>query len=500
MLKLTMDKKAGVAAAAPVSQTVLSVSWLNNRFKAVAVQKGEIQGRWEHPGDIEGTNNFHELIQQAIKETGFRGSTVNLVLAHQRLAHQMVEVPPAKGQALERLINRQAQQQKLFQGEAAWSYHSALPGKGTQRLLLNLFPKVLLNELVTACEKLDLYLTTAIPPTAVLQTQLAALPSDGGDVVMIAAETGGSTTVIVGRKDGQMLLARTLAGTWLQSGSRLALDLNRTILFVNQQFSVNVASVWLFGAGADEHLPELQAQMQLPLKTSPVPGDSFYWAFDALRLPSNSTANFISREAQKAPQKRILQKILVMLSCLLLTGSIAAASFFELTRKRAVQDLAKVKAQDTRLEARYNELVAFQKEISRKQELVRVVAEERTPPVAGWFIGYLSEALPSSLVVTNLHINRESNFWHIKLQGTVQPGSEPLPPKMDTGPYAAFTNRLVTGPFHMRIIQPEDAQPSSTAKPAIGDNTLATWVTKLSEKQNRFESNINTFSIEGVIK
>ena len=52
---------------------------------------------------------------------------------------------------------------------------------------------------------------------------------------------------------GQILLARTLPGNWNQDAQRLAVDLNRTILFVNQQQGAALnQGVWLFGPGAVE--------------------------------------------------------------------------------------------------------------------------------------------------------------------------------------------------------------------------------------------------------
>src|SRR5574340_17366 len=111
MLKISPSQRSRPAEI-PRGLTTLSVSWLNGQFKALAV---------------------------------YRGLTVSLLLAHPRLVHQLVEVPPVKGAAMQKVIHRQAQQQKMFDGEAAWAYQTSLTGKGSQRVVLHLFPKLLLD-------------------------------------------------------------------------------------------------------------------------------------------------------------------------------------------------------------------------------------------------------------------------------------------------------------------------------------------------------------------
>jgi hypothetical protein len=117
---LTVSRKAP-GSTIPAHVTTLSVSWLNNQFKAVAVHRGKIEGSWEQPEAAEGEANFQGLLREAIQKTGFRGQTVSLVLAQPRLVQQLVDVPPVKGAGFRKLLQRQAQQQKMFPGEAAWT-------------------------------------------------------------------------------------------------------------------------------------------------------------------------------------------------------------------------------------------------------------------------------------------------------------------------------------------------------------------------------------------
>src|SRR5258708_31776599 len=104
--------------AIPANLTTLSVSWLNKQFKAIAVHRGVVESTWEYPGPIEANRNFESVIREAVKQTGYRGQTVSLLLAHPRLVPPLVDVPAVKAAALKKVIQRQAQQQKKYPRQA----------------------------------------------------------------------------------------------------------------------------------------------------------------------------------------------------------------------------------------------------------------------------------------------------------------------------------------------------------------------------------------------
>src|SRR6266436_2845058 len=190
---------ANRSAVIPGHLTTLSVSWLNNQFKAVAVHRGETAGSWERTGETDGPGNFGALIGEAVRETGYEGQTVSLLLAHPRLVQQLVDFPPVKRAMVSKLVQRQAQQQKFFAGEAAWAFQPCASLKGSQGVLLHLLPRLLLNQFIQGCKANVLHLISVQPPSAVMQRQLLQLPLQKEEVALLAAETSGSTSVVVGR-------------------------------------------------------------------------------------------------------------------------------------------------------------------------------------------------------------------------------------------------------------------------------------------------------------
>lgn len=486
----------------PVAQqTTLSVSWLGRKFRALALHRGQVQGTWECPQPAEGTNTFGELLEQAVAQTHYTGTTVSLVLAHSRLAHQFVDAPPAKGPALRKVLERLAQEQarSLFPGPVAWSAEPAESVKGTARFLLSLFPKPLLDELCAGAQRAGLHLAAVLHPAAVLHSQLQELPSKDSQVVMLAGDTGGSTTVLVGRSDGRLVLVRSLAGTWCDNPAALATDLRRTMLFVNQQHGVNVEGLFLFGPDAAARAAELEEPVGLPTRPSPTAFTEDYWATQALRHLKGSSHNLVSREQQLAPQRRRLGLAVGVATALMVLGCLGFSAYFAQLGRTARRDLESVRTQTAALEARHRELQDLHADLARRRDFVDAVALHQPPPVALWVLGYLSTAAPPELLVTNLVVREEEAGWRLVIAGTAQPDDTNATPARFAQALASLTNELVTGPFRVQLDSPA---PSPTAPPSGpgAAGALASWLSKLDTEKPTRPTAHRVFSLEGVIQ
>jgi len=478
MLKLSLKRKLG-ANEIPAHLTTLSISWLNNQFRAVSVHRGAIEATWERPGDTDGPGEFETFVREAVQHTGYRGQTVTLLLAHPRLVQQLVDVPPVKGAALQKVIQRQALQQKVFAGEPAWASQMSPASRGIQRLVLHLFPRLLLNQFIQGCKRNGLHLTSVLPPSAVLHHQLTQLPLDNEEVGFLAAETGGSTTLVVGRTDGQILLARTLQGTWNDEPERLALDLNRTILFVNQQYTgLTTKGLWLFGRGAEDQAEVVQRQLQLPVHVSPIFADSFYWATEAVKLRHEFAPNFISPVLQKAPQRRAFARVVAASTILVVASSLASSGYFLYQARQEAANIKTLTRQASKLQEKRNDLQQIDAELTRKKQVVKLVLGDRPPPTPAWLLAYLAEAVPSDLVVTNLNVKRQEDYYRIRLAGTLQQGEKRPSPLPLADSIALLKGRLTTGPFHVKLIEPQKNDKS--AEPTRTEGGVPAWLTKVS--------------------
>jgi hypothetical protein len=454
-----------------------------------------VVGTYEHPAEVDGSANFQSLIAEAVSQTGYRGQTVSLLLAHPRLVQQLVDVPPLKDGAIRRVLQRQAQQQKLFPGEAAWAFQRSLSAKGSQQVILHLFPKGLLDQLVQGCQRNDLHLISVSPPSAVLHRQLANCDLGSEDIGLLAAETGGSTTVFIGRGDGQVLLVRTLSGTWNEGAERLALDLNRTLLFVNQQFGEPIKTLWLFGPGAQEQREAMQRTMQLPLQISPVEYTPLYWATEALKVQPAYAPNFVSLVLQQAPRREIFARAVALATALVVLSSFAAAAYCHWQARQQSNNIEVLHKQADRLQHRLQDLSGQNGDLIRKQQVVQLVIDGEPAPVPQWFLGYLGEAVPAELVVTNLHLKHEQDLWKLRLMGTTQTAPEPLAPAAFSNSIARLSTNLVKGPFHLTL--PTGEKPNS-GRSRVGG--FPDWVSRVAGSGPVKPGVENQFVIEGVMR
>jgi hypothetical protein len=510
MLSLVRKHKLG-ASAIPSNVTTLSISWFNNQLKAIAVHRGVVVGTWERPGDTDGPDRFDTFVREAGQHTGYKGQSISLVLAHPRLVQQLIEVPPIKGAALEKVILRQAQQQKMFTGEAAYTYQLSPSDKTTQRVVLHLFPKLLLNQFIQGCKRNGLHLTSVLPASVVLQHQLTQIGIEKDEIAMLAAETGGSTTMVAGTGEGKVLLARTLAGNWNDEMERLSVDLNRTVLFVNQQYSVTInKGVWIYGAGSEHKTDALQNLVPLPVEDSPVEYDPFYWATQALKLRPEFTPNFISRELRAAPKRRVFATVVGVITVLVMACALICSAILLRQANQEAANVATLKRQLVKLQATKTEMEALDKELSRKRQVIRLVIGERPPPTPAWFLAYLGETVPSDLVITNLQIARKDDYYTVLVSGTFQAPLQPgqTQPQQIVDPVAVFKARLASAPFHLKITekQSEQAPPATPPKPAApAESGIPAWLSRLTtgsvaKSADNKPVRRDNFLIEGIMR
>jgi hypothetical protein len=456
-----------------MEKTILCLSYLNGQFKAMAVHKGTVVGTWERSGVQEDFTDFSTVLTEAVDKTRYVGSNVALVLAHPRLTQQLVEVPPVKGWNLERYIQRRVTQLKTFEAEASWSYQPTLPTKNAKALLLHILPKPLLNELVQGCQEAGLRLLKILPTTSILHSQLMQLPLEKDEIALLAAETNGTTTVVIGRNDGQIYLGRTLSNSWNHHPERVVLDLNRTILYVKQQFGATVNSLWLFGAGSHVHVPVMQSLVRTPVKASPVEATPFYWNENALKLPFKEDSNLISAEVQQAPKRRLLFQVIAFVVVFLALASLATAAFVERLVRNNTRTIAEMKPKITRLAERKRDLEHRYTDLMEKKKFVKTVNDQRIPPVPGWFLAYLGEVIPEELLLTHMQVKREDDQWAVQLAGALQPTTNREPARLMMDAVSALAKNLASGPFHLKITRSTIGQGADRSASAGDQNAEA---------------------------
>ena len=435
----------------PTSLTGLAVSWLNGRFAAVAVQRGVVTGRWVCPETHDSAGDLAALLREAVSRTGHQGTTVQMVIAHPRLNQLWLEVPEVGGPAVQRFLQRQAQQAKSFEGPAAFSSQPTITSKLNHGLLLHLLPQELIGQMERQAEAAGLILTSLLPVAALVQRHLAQLPLDKDELAVLAVELGAQTVLVVGRKNGEICLARTLNEGWTRNAARFAAEVNRTSHFVGQQFALNPASVWLSGDVAPDLLGELQRDFPLPVRTSPVESSEVWWAEESLRCPAVHPANLVGRERLAEPKRRRMLLVTLAVVALLVVASSAVVVGFHFLRVKEQRSSEKMKQSVAQLSRRFQELTVTQAQLTNYQAFIREAVDGRPPPVPAWFLGHLGDVVGPDLLVTNLVVRAAGDHWRVELAGRLPDVHKSGDSNRLAMVLGGLTNRLARGPFHVRF-------------------------------------------------
>ena len=124
-------------------------------------------------------------------------------------------------------------------------------------------------------------------------------------------------------------------------------------------------------------------------------------------------------------------------------------------------------------------LQAREREFLQQKQFVKLVSDEKVPPVGGWFLGYLGNTLPEELLLNQFLLKRENDLWHVELGGVLQPSTNQAPATVLAAAVASLKKSLTEGPFHVRILSEGERGRAATAGanaagrpavPATGEN------------------------------
>ena len=112
----------------------------------------------------------------------------------------------------------------------------------------------------------------------------------------------------------------------------------------------------------------------------------------------------------------------------------------------------KLQSEVEQMQVRNAALQDREREFLQKKQFVKVVSDEKVPPVPGWFLGYLGDILPEQLLLSHVRLNRENERWHVELGGTLQPTTNQAPAKVLADAVATLKKDLAQGPFHVKVV------------------------------------------------
>lgn len=430
---------------------LLGIAWIHGELSAVAVHRGGRTGSWIHSAVVDDMPGFRVALRTLVERTEYTGTQVSLILAHPKLTQKFLEVPNDKGGATQRALERQVEQGKPFPGPARWVAQPTLPTKSSGGTIVHILPRELLNQIGECFLQMGLTLASVVPASEGIRALVKVVPSNDDEVLLFASAMPSATLMVLVRSDGFPMLVRSVPENWTRDPGRVSVDINRTLLFVQQQFERTVGGIWLQGPDAAVNASAMAGGFQVPVR--PVPGDEnpLFWAQAALQVGARHPLNLVTGEQKREGSRRMVLGFSIAVGALLLVVALGLSLWVQFVYRQESIALGRLRIEEEALLKRHTELQSIHEASGRQETFLSEAGASRQAPLHAWVLGYLSESVPLDLQLTNYVARAQSNGWHFVIQGRTQ-----LPPTVQGDrsyreQMGRFTNSLTGLPFHLRV-------------------------------------------------
>jgi len=441
--------------------SALAVAWVHDRFEAAVVLKQKASGPWSSPTPVRSLEDFDAALGAAVEALGFNEGPLALVLEHQEFVHRIESAPTISERAALKYLGSRIDRNESMPGAAVWVPQKVQVDRRNSGYLLHILQHAFFERINQVMVLRRLRLKLLVPLVVPLQQVLDGLPAPSHEPAMVAAEAGRGTIILVARPGGGLVFSRLIMASCADEPVRIAVEVNRSVLYAKQQFGLAVTRAHLFtGAEVAQEVKARCPTLKDVVCSTIAASD---WLPGVAALPCNLPLNLVTAY-RKPQQRRKSARRFLMAACWL--GAILAAANLhsdqdtwrsdELHRSALLASRDSLNAQLDHLRSRNARAVA-------EQALVSQALEQQLPPVADRFLAYLPSLLPPEARLTGFSVNKEAagEGWAFHLEGRIK-GDE-----ADAGEsLSEFEARLRQSPFRVRLKEAARTLTHAPASPA----------------------------------
>ena len=440
----------------------LGLAWVHGSFIGAVFKRQQVTGSWQSAKPVHTLDEFAAALDELIAATNFAGTEVFLVLEHESFMHQSESAPGFSESAARNFLRGRVERFEKERGPVLWVSQRAETVRNEATFILHLLPTAFYNELNGILLERRLDLTRVLPVVVPLQLSLDTLTETKDLPMLIAAEVGTATSVLVARTGGKILFARTILASWRDDPARVAVEINRSLFFAKQQFSVDVDFAWLLGAQAEAAQPIVAAKCG-PSKEVVVenilPLD---WLKNVAKLSPRYPVNLVLGYLRRKRQVGLLRRVLLATAWMTLTLVATDTLTDTISWRSEEARLASLRADDTAMRTEAARLTQRNAEVERHLGFIRDVSTNRLPPVPGKFLAYVASVLQAEVRLTDFEVHWEEaqNAWKFRLVGAIAADDETARTIV-----ARERRQMTRGPLRVRF---SDAARNSTIIAAAG--------------------------------
>jgi len=424
----------------------LGISWIQGELKATLLNEGHPQTYYQ--ASVHTLSQLDIALALAIPELGAEDADVSFVYEGSELSHHFIQTPPLSHRDLLLYIANRAEQEKITNVPILHSFKRSLSKKNSEGVILHIIHKAFVDELITICQHHHISITKLIPLSEIMSLEAFRFNTDNQEMILMVAMFETITEIMVTRGDGKVLFLRDLSHSIEHdSVDRLIAEINRSMLYANQQFDIDIDKIALIG-NTPATIPEiLQQHFALPVENTQS-DNPYFWAHEAALLSPAIEGNMLPIQFQFERIGMRIKRILTV------AGAVAFLIAAGLTINIEFQvQHAEAKAKQQR--AGLRGLIMKQSQLSQKvadieniDKRIHELQNTQVYPVAGWFLAELPALLPESLILTDSLIHYENQQWHFTLQGKALGKASLAPQQLNT-----LENNLKSLPLEVTITQ-----------------------------------------------
>lgn len=428
----------------------LGLCWIHGQFHAAAYRRQAAVGTWAASASVDSVEQFEAAVDEAIGALGFAGTEAFLILGHEQFVHQMENAPAFSEAAARAYLRGRVERHVQDHGEALWVSQRAESNRKDASYVLHLLPSEFYLRINEIALRRRIDLTRILPLLVPLQVELGNLGEPAGLPVLLAVEAGAATQLVVGRTPREILFTRTTLASWRTEPARVAVEINRSILYAKQQFAAVVDRIWMVGPAADAARTEVETKCGAGKTVVVRSGGPAHWLDLVARLPARHPINLVAGYLRQKRRNRLIRRV-VIASCflgLVLLGldtwSREQAWTVESGRLRALA------ASEETLRAEHARLTARNLEVQAAQAAVHAITATRLPALPPKFLGLLATVLPGEARLNEVIVKWDESEarWTFRAEGTIEADEETTRTLV-----ATMGRQLARTPLRVRLLE-----------------------------------------------
>ena len=431
----------------------LGIVWLRGTLHLAVMRQRKTLGRWSSPQPVRTVEEFAAALDAALAALKFQGTDTFLVFEGEQFVHQPETAPSFSANATKAYLQSRVARYAQEHGPVLWVAQPAIGPKQERTWILHLMAQEFYDQLRRVFLPRRLDLTRIFPMVVPVQREMNGFPISHGLPALVAAEVAEATVIVVALAGGPVLFTRTILASLEEAPARVAIEINRSLLYAKQQFNVSVDRIWLAtrtGRASDEVTAKCGAgKVVMVLPTSP---DE--WVQSAARVARTHPVNLIAGYIQRKRRDQFIRLGLMVIGWLAL--AVLGTNLWEADRlwQGERQRLEALQARAPELEAERDRLVVRNRTLAQERVLRQRLGSEELPPVPARLLAYLASVLPADANLSEFAVkwNEETAAWMFQCEGQIAGDDESAREAIGD-----LQRKLSKGPLRIRFAENQTA-------------------------------------------